>query len=315
MGAADDRTERPTLPRGKEPAAGTELPAQVASLFTTHPRLFEQFRYVYPVVSRRSRGVSIGVNLNPDKVCNFDCVYCQVDRSTPPAVREVDEAQLLGELEAALDLVLGGQLFAHPRFAATPPELRRLNDIAFSGDGEPTTYRRFAELMTQVVELKRRRALGAVKLVLITNATMLHRPAVIAGLEAMMAAGGEIWAKLEAGTEAYYRRVERTSVPLARVLANITATAQRWPVTIQALFMLLDGQPPSANELDAFCDRLAEIAAGGQLRLVQIYTVARQPAESFVAPLADAQVDEIVERVRTRTGLAVEGYYGASAGQ
>src|SRR5438132_8734203 len=105
-------------------------------VFQDHRRSFADNRYVYAVVSRRSKGVSIGINLNPDKICNFDCVYCQVDRKTPPIVRDVDVARLLHELEDMLDLVASGELFDMDRFAGTPPVLRRLNDIAFSGDGE-----------------------------------------------------------------------------------------------------------------------------------------------------------------------------------
>src|SRR6266699_2036733 len=97
-----------------------------------HRRTFEENHYVYAVVSRRSKGVSIGVNLNPDKVCNFDCVYCQVDRKTPPIVRDVDVPRLVDELTEMLDMVRTGRLFDLDRFRATPPSLRRLNDIAFS---------------------------------------------------------------------------------------------------------------------------------------------------------------------------------------
>src|SRR5437016_1181212 len=143
-----------------------------------HRRNFAENLYVYAVVSRRSKGVSIGVNLNPDKVCNFDCVYCQVDRKTPPVVRDVDEAQLLDELDEMLDLVTTGRLFEHERFRQTPPTLRRLNDIAFSGDGEPTTCPRFLDIVRAAADLKRRRGLDEVKLVLITNGTMFHRPPV-----------------------------------------------------------------------------------------------------------------------------------------
>src|SRR6516162_6780926 len=112
-----------------------------------HRRDFENNRYVYAVVSRRSKGVSIGLNLNPDKICNFDCVYCQVDRRTPATVRDVDVPRLLDELEGMLDLVVSGELFEIERFAQTPPALRRLNDIAFSGDGEPTTCPEFLEIV------------------------------------------------------------------------------------------------------------------------------------------------------------------------
>src|SRR5580765_5198757 len=110
----------------------------VAPLHTQHPRRFETNRFVYPVVSRRSEGISVGVNLNPDKVCNFDCIYCQVDRTTQSETPFVGTQQLLEELEATLRLAASGELFDHPPFQNTPPRFRRLNDIAFSGDGEPT---------------------------------------------------------------------------------------------------------------------------------------------------------------------------------
>src|SRR5579872_5621594 len=211
-----------------------------------HRRTFAENRYVYAVVSRRSKGVSIGLNLNPDKVCNFDCVYCQVDRATPGLDRDVDVPRLLDELEAMLDLVLSGELFTTERFAQTPPALRRLNDIAFSGDGEPTTCPEFAQLVNAVVDIKRRRGLDDVKIVVITNATMFHRPTVRDALAVLAANGGEIWAKLDAGTETYYHRVERTTIPLARVLENITTVARSQPLVIQSLFLKLDGEGPSA---------------------------------------------------------------------
>ncbi len=286
-------------------------PRQTLFVHRDHRRNFADNLYVYAVVSRRSKGVSIGVNLNPDKVCNFDCVYCQVDRKTPPAVRDVDEARLLEELDEMLELVTTGRLFEHERFRQTPPALRRLNDIAFSGDGEPTTYPRFREIVRAAADLKRRRGLDDVKLVLITNATMFHRPAVREALALLDENNGEIWAKLEAGTEAYYRQIDRTSIPLQRVLDNITEAARVRPVVIQALFLRLHGEAPPAAELDAFCDRLNDIRkAGGQIKLVQVYTVAREPAEAFVDALSAAEVDAIVRMVQNRTGLPAEPFYG-----
>ena len=294
-----------------EPAAPS---AASTPLFAEHPRSFAANRFVYPVVSRRSGGISIGVNLNPDKVCNFDCIYCQVDRVRQSETRFVAVEQLLNELDQMLELIASGELFRHEKFAAVPPVLRRLNDVAFSGDGEPTTYRNFDEIIAACAELKRKRGLDDVKLVLITNASMFHRPAVERGLAILDANQGEIWAKLEAGREDYYKLVERTTIPFQRILDNITAAAKVRPLVIQSLFMRIHGEPPSAAELEAFCQRLNEIvAAGGKLKLVQIYTVARQPAESFVAPLADTEVDAIAELVRQRTGLAVQAFYGIPA--
>src|SRR5262249_41475945 len=171
-------------------------------------RTFAENLYVYAVVSRRSKGVSIGLNLNPDKICNFDCVYCQVDRRTPPVVRDVDVQRLRAELEDMLDLVVSGQLYEMERFRETPPALRRLNDIAFSGDGEPTTCPEFAAIVAMVAEVKQRRQLHDVKLVLITNASQFHRSRVKQALATLARDNGEVWAKLEAGTEAYYQQID-----------------------------------------------------------------------------------------------------------
>jgi wyosine [tRNA(Phe)-imidazoG37] synthetase (radical SAM superfamily) len=276
-----------------------------------HRRTVVDNLYVYAVVSRRSKGVSIGLNLNPDKVCNFDCVYCQVDRKTPPLVRTVDVPRLLQELDDMLELVQTGELFERDRFRGTPPALRRLNDIAFSGDGEPTTCPQFLEIVRAVAELKAGRGLEHVKLVLITNASRFHKPQVALALAVLDANNGEVWAKLEAGTEDYYRQVDRTTIPFRLILDNITTAARVRPLVIQALFLRMHGAPPPSAELDAFCDRLNEItAAGGRIKLVQVYTVARVPAEEWVGPLSDAEVDAIVELVQRRTGLAAEPFYG-----
>ena len=288
-------------------------------LHTHHERTFHTNRFVYPVLSRRSGGISLGVNLNPDKVCNFDCIYCQVDRTRQSETRFVEIDQLLVELDSMLRLVVLGELYASPEFASTPQGSRRLNDIAFSGDGEPTTYRNFDEIIAACADLKDRFEFGGtklkdVKMVLITNASMFHRPHVQRGLEILDAHQGEIWAKLEAGTDAYYQLVERTPIPFRQILDNITDAAKQRPLVIQSLFMRIQGEPPTTTELEAFCDRLNEItAAGGQLKLIQIYTVARRPAEDFVAPLTDAEVDAITELVTKRTGLPAASFYGVQS--
>jgi len=283
----------------------------ILPLHTQHARTFEDFRFVYPVLSRRSGGISIGVNLNPDKICNFDCIYCQVDRTRTSETTFVETDKLLAELDEMLRLVNSGDIFATEKFRDTPPPLRRLNDIALSGDGEPTTYRNFDEIISACAAVKRRHSLDGVKMVLITNASMFHRPHVQRGLAILDANNGEIWAKLEAGTDEYYHLIERTTIPFRQILDNITAAARVRPLVIQSLFMRVNNEPPSQVELEAFCDRLNEITTvGGQLKLVQIYTIARRPAESFVAPLSDSEVDSIVALVKERTRPNAIAYYG-----
>jgi len=277
-----------------------------------HRRVWRDFDYCYPVISRRSRGVSLGVNLNPDKVCNFDCVYCEVDRLTPPKRRDLDLDLLVDELGLLLDLATSGELYQIPPFDSARPEQRRLNDIAFSGDGEPTTAREFAEVVQRVARLKDQRGLDLVKLVLITDSSRLQAPDVVGGLETLMAHQGEVWAKLDAGTEAYYQEICRSQVPFQRILDNLLATARRWPILIQTLFLEWKGQGPSEAELEAYCGRLEHILdSGGQLQAVQLYTVARPTPEPEARPLWHLEMDAIAASFRGRLpGLPVEVYYG-----
>jgi wyosine [tRNA(Phe)-imidazoG37] synthetase (radical SAM superfamily) len=167
--------------------------------------------------------------------------------------------------------------------------------------------------MERCAGVKAADGLADVKMVLITNASMFHRPHVQRGLDVLDRNNGEIWAKLDAGTDEYYHLIERTPIPFRQILDNIIAAAKVRPPVIQSLFMRVNGEPPTPAELEAFCDRLNDItAAGGQLKLVQIYTIARRPAESYVAPLANDELDAIVNLVRKRTALDTIAYYGST---
>ena len=299
-------------------AAGTALynPAmttaeqQYRRLYTSHPRRWRDFQFVYPVLSRRSGGLSIGINLNPDKVCNWDCVYCQVDRSTPAAITEVDLDRVRTELDQMLGWAARGEIWTDEQFRDVPQHLRRINDIAFSGDGEPTTCRRFDEAVRLAAELKGAHGLSDVKIIVLTNMTMAHREHVKRGFAILDAHQGEIWAKLEAGTQAYYETVDRSAVRLSRVLENILETGRLRPIVIQSMFMRLHGEPIPAAEFDAWLDRLAELIAGGcKIKLVQLYTIARQTAEAYAAPLREDELNHLAVRLRERlTDLPCEVY-------
>ena len=154
-----------------------------ARLHTLHERSFEANRFVYPVLSRRSGGISLGVNLNPDKVCNFDCIYCQVDRTRQSETQFVETDAAAGRVgsHAGHWSLQRRAVRDAGNFAADAGGLRRLNDIAFSGDGEPTTYRNFDEIIAACAEVKDRLRLDDVKMVLITNASMFHRQQSSAG--------------------------------------------------------------------------------------------------------------------------------------
>ena len=279
-----------------------------------HRRQWRSCLYVYPVIARRSKGLSIGVNLNPDKRCTFSCVYCQIDRRAARELHTVDLAVLRDELCLAMEEAITGRLWEEKRFAPTPPELRRINDIAFSGDGEPTCLGEFHQAVRIAAEVKRKFGRGEVKIVVITNATQLQSPQVRRALPVLDANNGEIWAKLDAGTEEYFRKINRPNPPvtLASIVRNIVAVARDSPVVIQTLLFKTDGRPPPPEELDAYCARLREILdAGGKIKLVQLHTIARPPAEGSAIALGDGELDALADRIRASLPeLNVEAYYG-----
>jgi wyosine [tRNA(Phe)-imidazoG37] synthetase (radical SAM superfamily) len=278
-----------------------------------HERRWADNLYVYAVVSRRSGGVSVGINLNPGKECNFDCIYCQVDRKVPAVTRKVDLQRLVGELDRVLEAERDGSLYEAMPFSVLEPDRRGVRDIAFSGDGEPTTFRGFGEAVRMAADARRRFGLEATKLVLITDSAYLTKPAVRAALATLDANNGEVWAKLDAGTEEYFRLVDRPNVSLQAILDNITETGRVRPIVIQTLFLRFHGAMPPPTEVEAYCARLNELlAAGARLKAIQLHTIARAPAEKFVTPLADAELDAIADAVATRVPVPVEKYYGVA---
>lgn len=286
-------------------------PEMKPAVLSQHSRSFEELRFAYPVVSRRSRGLSLGLNVNPDKICNFDCPYCQVDRSVPPRDKSVDFDVMVREIDNLLAMAVSGEIWEHERFAATPAELRRINDIAFAGDGEPTTYPRLKEAIQAVHELRERHALPHVKIIVLTNALLLHKPEVMEALRALKAGPYEIWAKLDGGTQDYFATMAGRNVSLARVVDNIALCARELEVTIQSLFPTLDGNDPGEAEAGSVADRVNEIVSrGGKLRMVQLYTTARKPANPRIGMIEDARLDELADVIRQRTEVPVEVFYG-----
>ncbi len=275
--------------------------------FRDHRRALGDNRFVYAVVSRRAQGLSIGLNLNPDKVCNFDCPYCQVDR-TPAGLEGVtvgvDVRRLEAELDALLAWVQDGTLWTRAPFDTAPLALRRVSDIAFAGDGEPTSSRAFPAAAAAVRRVRDAAGLGQTPIRLLTNATLLHRPAVRAALPLIDA----IWAKLDAGTEAWFHRVDGTTFPFSRILKNLTDIARERPITLQCMFPTLQGEPPPPAEIAEWVQRMVAIReAGGQIEQVQVYTVARAPSDPTVGSLDLVQLEEIAEAAR-REGFDVAAF-------
>jgi len=288
--------------------------ADINEAYTSHPRHFQGSQLIYPVLSRRSRGISIGVNLCPNKKCNFNCLYCQVARppkAPPDKYENISLNRLKSELVDILGRVLSGQIYNFEPFDKAPRKLRRLNDIALSGDGEPTAAPDFLNACKEIIQVKRELSLEKLKIVLITNSSLLDMPEVQEGLKLLDVNQGEIWAKLDAGNESFFQFVNRSSVPFEQILKNITQAAQIRPIVIQSLFMRLDGRRVSQSEVAAYAERLAEIVqSGGQIISIQLHTIARPPRQTRVSALTAEEVDEIAREINQIVEIPIDRFYG-----
>ena len=270
------------------------------------PRDFSVNRFVYTVVSSRARGLSVGVNMNPDKYCNFDCAYCEVNRHERPREALLNVAVMAEELEHTLELVQSGQIRDRPCYRNVPDELLKLRHVSLSGDGEPTLCPDFVEAVQTVIHIRALGKLPFFKIVLITNASGLNLPDVEEGLRAFTPRD-EIWAKLDAGTQEYMDRVNKAGCTIEHVVANILRLARQRPVIIQSLFPSLNGVGPPESEIEAYVDRLTELKAGGaQIPLVQVYSATRPTPHSECGHLSLRSLSRIARRVREATGLTAE---------
>jgi wyosine [tRNA(Phe)-imidazoG37] synthetase (radical SAM superfamily) len=270
------------------------------------PRDFLDNQYVYVVVSSRARGLSVGVNVNPDKNCNFDCIYCEVPRNGKLLDVRLDAGAMAAELKKTLLFVRAGRLRERPWYHALPDELLQLRHVALSGDGEPTLSPDFEEALQGVIHVRALCGLPFFKLVLITNATGLDRPQVQHGLR-HFTRSDEVWAKLDGGTQAYVNKVNRSDVPLEKVLSNILMLGRQRPVVIQSLFPAINDEEPPLEEIEQYAHRLLELKNGGaQISLVQIYSASRPSLNSASGHLPLKVLSRIAHTVRQMAGLPAE---------
>jgi wyosine [tRNA(Phe)-imidazoG37] synthetase (radical SAM superfamily) len=270
---------------------------------------WKDFEYIYPVLSRRSRGISIGVNLSPEKFCNFNCVYCQIPRQEKGEVRDINTDHLLAELRAMLDLHKQGKLFKFKPFSGLPSYNQDIHDIAFAGSGEPTLAPQFSEIVEKIRSLRDQELGTGTKLVLITNSSQLSSERVRQGLSFFNKDHDEIWAKLDAGTSEHFKRVDRTTISLEEVTEQIKEIAHHFPVVLQTMFMRVRDSAPDWREIIKYCERVASILSSeGKIKLIQIYTIARKPAEDWVKPLSRQELQRISYIVQQSTGIHSETF-------
>lgn len=262
--------------------------------------------YVYPVVSRRMGGVSVGINLNPNNACNWHCIYCQVPNLTRGGPPPMDLGLLEAELRQMLHAILHGPFMAEQ----VPEGLRVLKDIAFSGNGEPTSAAAFPDAVAVVGRVMADFNLaGKINVVLITNGSLIGQARVQKGLAALNALGGELWFKIDSALPAGSARINGLRQEPQRVMRRLSIASRLCRTRIQTCVFAVDGQPPSATEMDAYLAFLRRALADHlPLAGVLLYGLARpsmQAGAEHLSALPAAWLETYAERIRA-LGLSVQ---------
>ncbi len=274
--------------------------------FTDHNRPFFGLELVYPVVSRRAAGVSIGINLNPNNACNWACNYCQVPNLARAKAPFIDMTQLTRELGQLLDAVM------QPSFMESyvPEGLRVIRDVAFSGNGEPTSSPWYPAAMIQVLRaLKDRPSLQSVKIITITNGTYVLKESVQGALKESASHHGEVWFKIDRGDSEDIWQVNQVRLGLDQILARLAAVSRSCPTWIQSCMTARDGLPPNTLEIQRYVDFMARIRQQNiPVCGVLLYTLARpshQPGGDHLAPVSREWLELLADRVRAVTAWTV----------
>ena len=256
-----------------------------------HNRHIAGMTYVYPVMSRRAGGLSIGINFNPNNACNWRCVYCQVPELQRGTAPEMDLAKLSAELNYVLDYVLNGQFFDDYQ---VPLEQRQIKDLAISGNGESTSLKRFDQAVALIGEIGRQWGLfPGCRFILISNGSLIHHQPVQQGLKTLAKFNGELWFKIDSASTAGRALINNSSLSDRQLLENLSLASQLCTTRIQTC-MLHFQTAWSEREKQTYLDLLQRLKDQHiKIAEVLLYSVARQSFQSEAAEISSFSLDEL----------------------
>ena len=262
-----------------------------------HSRELSGLKYIYSVISRRAGGLSIGVNLNVNNACNWQCIYCEIPnltRGTPPPI-ELD--LLEQELRFFLnEIIHGDYMEKNVSF-----EDRHLKDIAFSGNGEPTSAEEFPAVISIVKKLLEEfNLLHKIKIRLITNGSLMHQASVIKSVEMLKEMNGEVWFKVDAATEESIRTINQVNLKPHQILERLKNSANVCPTFVQTCIFSIDGKGPSKKDINAYVTLINEVKSN--IQGVHLYGLARpslQPQAKNLARIDEEVLQDIAKELRS----------------
>jgi wyosine [tRNA(Phe)-imidazoG37] synthetase (radical SAM superfamily) len=261
-----------------------------------HSRELSGLKYIYSVISRRAGGLSIGVNLNVNNACNWQCIYCEIPnltRGTPPPIQ-------LDLLEQELRFFLHEIIHGDYMEKNVSVEDRHLKDIAFSGNGEPTSAEEFPEVILIVKKiLEEFNLLNKIKIRLITNGSLMHKASVIKAVEMLKEMNGEVWFKVDSATEGSIKTINQVNLKPHQILERLRNSINVCPTFVQTCIFTIDGKGPSEKDIDAYLQLVGEVKTN--IQGVHLYGLARpslQPQAKSLGRISQEALEDIAIKLR-----------------
>jgi wyosine [tRNA(Phe)-imidazoG37] synthetase (radical SAM superfamily) len=226
----------------------------------------KKFRHLYGPVPSRRLGRSLGVDLVPHKVCTYDCIYCQIGKTTdktPSRKEYVPVEEILDELK---DFFTG----------EAPP----VDHISLGGSGEPTLHSKISDI------IKGAKAIGPVPVAVITNGSLLFEERVRRDLlEADV-----VLPSLDAVSAEVFEKINRPGrdFPVEKVIDGLVDFRKIYRGQIWLEILFCKGVNDSPEELLALKEAVERIHPDR----IHLNTVVRPPSEKWVAPLTRKEVEE-----------------------
>ena len=228
--------------------------------------------YIYGPIKSRRLGLSLGISLVTRKVCSFDCIYCQLGKTTD---RTAERKEYLS-IEKILEEI---KLWIKDN----PAQANKLDYMTFSGYGEPTLNINFGQLITRIKDLL------SVKVAVITNSTFLNDPLIRQGLlnadlivPSLDAAEQEIFEKIDAPA---------AGIKIEDIISGLIALRKEFPGKIWLEIMLVEGINDSIEQIK----KLKQIADKINPDKIQLNSPIRKTKEQDISCLAPEKLRKIKE--------------------
>jgi wyosine [tRNA(Phe)-imidazoG37] synthetase (radical SAM superfamily) len=238
-------------------------------------------KWIFGPVPSRRLGRSLGIDLIPYKTCTFDCIYCDLGRTTHKTISRQPYVSP-EEIQRELDLALSG--------LAKKPDY-----ITLSGSGEPTLNQNIGEIIRSIKDLT-----SIIPLAVLTNGSLLFQEEVRNSL----LDADVVLPSLDAVTPFLFEHINRPdpSLKIEEIISGLIRFRNRYRGQIWLEILFCRGVNDGNEEVDRFKKVIEKI----QPDRVQLNTPFRPPTEDFAFPLTSAKLEQIRKKLGSKTEIISE---------